>query len=212
MCFWHSVILIAKFYDLCDPFVTLLWPLHDLVWPVYHLHLACPLTTSTQLIFVYKQITAMWWYWIYNSKHIMSLYKKWGWCQREREREREKGENKKGENRVEVLWVPLQFTFKGPSCWPWTMLNFFFKNIQWHTSVPIAQPALYHTQKLIYHCLSLKGILLTLNYVDIFFFQISNDIHLPPKYNQPPCTETHLLLCVDSLPREDQDAPLRAWD
>ena len=43
------------------------------------------------------------------------------------------------------------------------------------------------------------------------FFKTSNNIHLSPKCNQPLCTETHLSLCVDVLPREDQDAsPLTA--
>ena len=40
------------------------------------------------------------------------------------------------------------------------------------------------------------------------FFKTSNDIHLSPKHNQPPCTETHLSPIADSLPREDQDATL----
>ena len=35
-----------------------------------------------------------------------------------------------------------------------------------------------------------------------------NDIHLSPKHNQSQCTETHLSLCVNSLPGPDQDSPL----
>ena len=34
-------------------------------------------------------------------------------------------------------------------------------------------------------------------------------IILSPKQNQPPRTETHLSLHVDSLPRDDQDAHLK---
>ena len=41
------------------------------------------------------------------------------------------------------------------------------------------------------------------------FFQTSNEIHLSPKHNQSPCTETHLSLRVDSLPSPDQNSPLR---
>ena len=38
--------------------------------------------------------------------------------------------------------------------------------------------------------------------------KISDDIHLFPKHNQPPCTETHLSLRVGSLPSPDQDSHL----
>ena len=55
-------------------------------------------------------------------------------------------------------------------------------------------------------------ILLTLNRMLIFFCRstTSNDIHLSPKHNWSPCTETHLSLRVDSLPGENQDAPVYA--
>ena len=40
------------------------------------------------------------------------------------------------------------------------------------------------------------------------FSKTYNEIHLSPKHNQPPCTETHLSLRVGSLSGPDQDSPL----
>ena len=66
------------------------------------------------------------------------------------------------------------------------------------------------------HCVKTcsKGIswsLLPASFVAVMctFFKTSNDIHMSPKHNQPPYTETHLSLRVDNLPREDQDAPCK---
>ena len=52
--------------------------------------------------------------------------------------------------RQHIMWA-VSLVIKGPSSWPWTMLTFVL-NIQWHTSVPKAQPVTVHRASSVTAC------------------------------------------------------------
>ena len=68
-------------------------------------------------------------------------------------------------------------------------------------------PLVFSCVRWLWTLIWLKGKLVDLEPCWIFS-KTPNDIHLFPKYNQPPCTEAHLSLHVDSLPSPDRDSPL----